>query len=79
VVGFLTDNLPVPPVYLTATPGQSTLTGSYSLNSRIDWTTVNTAFLGSMSRRRWALNNLVLGPETHVDQYATYKRSGEPD
>jgi len=64
VVGFLTDNLPVPPVYLTATPGQSTLTGSYSLNSRIDWTTVNTAFLGQYEPSSLgALNNLVLGPE----------------
>ena len=63
VVGFLTDNPPVPPIYLTATPGQSTLTGSVALSSRIDWTTVNTAFLGQYEPSTLgAFNNLVLGP-----------------
>jgi len=63
VVGFLTDNPPVPPIYLTATPGQSTLTGSVGISSRIDWTTVNTAFLGQYEPSSLGtLNNLVLGP-----------------
>ena len=63
VVGFLTDNPPVPPIYLTATPGQSTLTASDSLSSRIDWTTVNTAFLGQYEPSSLGtFNNLVLGP-----------------
>jgi hypothetical protein len=64
VVGFLTDNPPVPPVYLTATPDQSTLTATADLNSRIDWTTVNTAFLGQYEPSSLgSFNNLVLGPE----------------
>lgn len=64
IVGFLTDNLPVPPIYLAVTPGQSTLTASDSLNSNIDWTTVNTAFLGQYEPSSLGtFNNLVLGPE----------------
>lgn len=63
-VGFLTDNTPVPPIYLATTPGQSTLTASVSVNSNIDWTTVNTAFLGQYEPfSQGTFNNLVLGPE----------------
>ena len=51
-------------MYLMATPGQSTLTGSISLTSSIDWSTINTAFLGQYEPSPLGtLNNLVLGPE----------------
>jgi hypothetical protein len=64
VVGFLTHNVPVPPIYLTATPDQSRLTVTADLDSRIDWTTVNTAFLGQYEPSSLGpFNNLVLGPE----------------
>ncbi|MGB9233852.1 MAG: hypothetical protein WCC04_05515 [Terriglobales bacterium] len=64
VVGFMTDNMPIPPIYAAATPEQSTLTATASLNSGIDWTTVNTAFLGQYEPfPLGTLNNLVLGPE----------------
>ena len=63
VVGFLTANPPVPPFYLTPTAGQSTLSTSMSLSSRIDWTTVNTGFLGQYEPLSLgSLNSLVLGP-----------------
>jgi hypothetical protein len=71
VVGFLTDNPPVPPFYLTPTPGQSTLSTSVSLSSKIDWTTVNTGFLGQYEPLSLgSLNNLVLGPELTLPNLA---------
>jgi len=71
VVGFLTDNPPVPPFYLIPTPGQSTLSTSVSLNSRIDWTTVNAGFLGQYEPLSLgSLNNLVLGPELSLPNLA---------
>lgn len=67
IVGFLTDNPPVPPMYLVATPDQSTLTGSVGINSRIDWTTVNTGFLGQYEPSSLGtLNNLILGPQLEL-------------
>ena len=71
VVGFLTDNPPVPPLYLTPTAGQSTLSTSVSLSSRIDWTTVNTGFLGQYEPLSLgSLNSLALGPELTVPNLA---------
>jgi hypothetical protein len=71
VVGFLTDNPPVPPLYLTPTPGQSTLSTSISLSSRIDWTTVNAGFLGQFEPLSLSsLNSLVLGPALSLPNLA---------
>jgi len=71
VVSFLTDNPPVPPFYLIPTPGQSTLSTSVSLSSRIDWTTVNSGFLGQYEPLSLgSLNNLVLGPELTLPNLA---------
>jgi hypothetical protein len=64
VVGFLTDNLEVSPIYLTPQAGVTTLSSSVGVSSRIDWTTVNTAFLVEYEPvSLGSLNNLVLGPE----------------
>jgi hypothetical protein len=64
VVGFIPDNPPVPSFYLTPQAGATTLVTSADLNSRIDWTTVNTAFLAQYEPASLGpFNNLVLGPE----------------
>lgn len=79
VVGFLTDNMPIPAIYLAATPLQPTLAATASLDSRIDWTTVNTAFLGQYEPfSLGTLNNLVLGPElTFTDLQLTNGATNE--
>ena len=79
VVGFLTDNPPVPPFYLTPTPGQSTLSTSASLSSRVDWTTVNTGFLGQYEPfSLGSLNSLVLGPELTLPNLALTNGAPNP-
>lgn len=79
VVGFLTDNPPVPPIYLPATPGQSTLSATANLTSRIDWTTVKTAFLGQYEPfSLGSLNSLVLGPALTLPNLALTNGAPNP-
>ncbi|HMD18618.1 MAG TPA: hypothetical protein VKH18_18285 [Terriglobales bacterium] len=71
IVGFITDNPPVPSFYLTPQAGATTLVTSADLNSRIDWTTVNTAFLAQYEPASLGpFNNLVLGPELTLSNLA---------
>lgn len=64
VVGFMADNPPIPPIYVPGQAGATTLTGSASLTSKIDWSTINTAFLLQYEPASLGpLNNLVAGPE----------------
>jgi hypothetical protein len=71
LVGFLADNPPIPPIYVTGQAGATTLTASASLSSKIDWTTVNTAFLLQYEPESLGpLNNLVAGPELTLSNLA---------
>jgi len=71
VVGFITDNPPAPPIYLTPQPDITILSGSVAVSSTIDWTTVNTAFLAQYEPvSLGSFNNLVLGPELTLSNLA---------
>jgi hypothetical protein len=71
VVGFLTDEPPVLPTYLTPQAGSATLTASVDVNSKIDWTTVNTAFLTQYElASAGSFHTLVLGPELTLSNLA---------
>jgi len=71
VVGFTTDNAPVPPIFLTPQAGATTLSSSVGVSSKIDWTTVNTEFLAQYAPvSLGSLNNLVLGPELSLSNLA---------
>jgi hypothetical protein len=52
------------PIFLTPQPGSTTVSGSATISTRLDWTTVNTAFLVQYEQVSLGLmNNLVLGPQ----------------
>ena len=71
VVGLITDNPPVPQLYLTPQPDMTTLSGSVAVSSTVDWTTVNTAFLAQYEPvSLGSFNNLVLGPELTLSNLA---------
>ena len=71
VVGFLPDNLGTPPIYLSAQPGSTNLSGSASVTSNIDWTDVTTAFLAQIEPSSvGSFNTLVLGPELTLSNLA---------
>jgi hypothetical protein len=71
IVGFITDNPPVAPIYLTPESGATTLSSSVDVNSKIDWTTVNTAVVVQYEPASIGLfNSLVLGPELTLSNLA---------
>jgi hypothetical protein len=71
IVGFISDNPSVPPIYLTPQPETTTLSQPVAVSSKIDWTTVNTAFLVQYEPiALGSLNNLVLGPELTLSNLA---------
>jgi hypothetical protein len=71
VVGFITNNPPVPAIYLTPQPGVTTLSTSVDVSSRFDWTSVNTAFLVQYEPvSLGSFNNLALGPELTLSNLA---------
>ncbi|MGD0506255.1 MAG: fibronectin type III domain-containing protein [Terriglobales bacterium] len=79
VVGFITDNPPAPPIYLTPQAGATTLSASEVVSSRIDWTTVNTAFLVQYEPiSLGSVNKLVLGPELTFSNLALTNGTTNP-
>jgi hypothetical protein len=79
VVGFLTDNLALPPIFLTPQPGVTTLTTSADVNSKFDWKSANTAFLVQYEPvSLGSFNNLVLGPELTLSNLALTSGATNP-
>ena len=79
VVGFLTDNLALPPIFLTPQPGVTTLTTSADVNSKFDWKSANTAFLVQYEPvSLGSFNNLVLGPELTLSNLALTSGTTNP-
>jgi hypothetical protein len=79
VVGFVTDNSPLPPIFLTAQPGVTTLTTSVDVNSRFDWKSANTAFLVQYEPVALGpFNSLVLGPELSLSNLALTSGTTNP-
>ena len=79
VVGFLTDNLALPPIFLTLQPGVATLATSADIKSRFDWKSANTAFLVQYEPvSLGSFNNLVLGPELTLSNLALTSGATNP-
>jgi len=79
VVGFITDNPPFVPIYLTPIPGVTTLSSSVDVNSRFDWSTVHTAFLAQYEPvSLGSLNSLVLGPQLTLSNLALTSGTTNP-
>jgi len=79
VVGFITDNPPIVPIYLTPIPGVTTLSSSVDVNSRFDWSTVHTAFLAQYEPvSLGSLNSLVLGPQLTLSNLALTSGTTNP-
>ncbi|HSZ61561.1 MAG TPA: hypothetical protein VK828_07170 [Terriglobales bacterium] len=71
VIGFMTDNPSLPPIYLTPQPDAATLSTSASVTSRFDWATANTAFLVQYEPvSLGTFNNLVAEPEFTLSNLA---------